>query len=288
MYIDDFINYLEFEKRYSKHTILSYRTDLIQFQNFLELENEVSDIKDVHHKIIRRWIYLLIDSGIMPRSVNRKLTTLKTFFKYLISEGTLVENPTRKIIAPKGSKKLPDFIEKSSMDKLLDKIKFPDGFEGQRDKLIIDVFYMTGIRLSELLSIKSSDINAVDGTLKVLGKRNKERIIPLSNHLLKELELFLVENSINHYVFINQKGDQLHAKNIYIIVNKYLGMVSTKKKRSPHILRHTFATHMLNNGADINSIKEILGHSNLSATQVYTHNSVDRLKKVYKQAHPRA
>lgn len=258
MYVEMFLQYLGFEKRYSKYTLISYGTDLSQFQNFLSLEYQISDISCVHHQIIRSWIYFLLESGLSTRSVNRKITTLKSFFKYLVNENIISENPTRKIISPKNSKILPSFIEKSSMDKLLNKIKFPDNFKGRRDKLIIDVFYMTGIRLSELLSIKSRDIDFSDGSVKIFGKRNKQRIIPLSSNLLSDLNSFLKDYQIKEYFFVNSKFKQLNNKQVYNIVNKYLGVVSSNEKRSPHVLRHTFATHMLNNGADINAIKEIL------------------------------
>ena len=288
MHLEKFLQHLEIHKRFSKHTINAYKTDLSQFHAFLLLEYNISDISLVHHQLIRHWISFLLESGITPRSVKRKITTLKSYFKYLLQEDIIDENPTRKIISPKDSKKLPVFVERSKMETLLSDIDFPDSFDGERDKLIIDVFYMTGIRLSELLSLKIKDIDFRNSNIKVLGKRNKERVIPLSSNLLKELDIFFMKYKINKYCFTNFSGKQLGSKQVYNIVNKYLSMVSGIEKRSPHVLRHTFATHMLNNGADINAIKEILGHANLNATQVYTHNTVERLKKVYKQAHPRA
>ena len=288
MHKNNFLKYIEFEKRYSKHTLISYNTDLTQFLNFLHTEYEISDVSEISHQIIRSWISSMLDSGISSRSVNRKITTLKSFYKYLMQEDAVTENPTQKIISPKNAKKLPVFVEKSKMDELLSEIEFPDTFEGERDKLIIDVFYMTGMRLSELLGVKKEDIDFSKSSIKVLGKRNKERIIPLSINLLNQLKKFSEKHTINFYFFVNFEGKKLSAKNIYNIVNKYLGMVSSLEKKSPHILRHTFATHMLNNGADINAIKEILGHANLSATQVYTHNTIEKLKTIYKQAHPRA
>ena len=288
MHKNNFLKYIEFEKRYSKHTLISYNTDLTQFLNFLHIEYEISDVSEISHQIIRSWISSMLDSGISSRSVNRKITTLKSFYKYLMQEDVVSENPTQKIISPKNVKKLPVFVEKSKMDELLSEIEFPDTFEGERDKLMINVFYMTGMRLSELLGIKKEDIDFSRSSIKVLGKRNKERIIPLSINLLNQLKKFSEKHKINSYFFVNFEGKKLSAKNIYNIVNKYLGMVSSLEKKSPHILRHTFATHMLNNGADINAIKEILGHANLSATQVYTHNTIEKLKTIYKQAHPRA
>ena len=288
MHKNNFLQYLEFEKRYSKHTLISYGTDLSQFSSYLKLEFEIENIKEVSHQIIRSWISSLLESGISSRTVNRKITTLKSFYKYLMQEDVISENPTRKIVSPKNSKKLPVFVEKSKMDILLNEIEFPEGFEGERDKLIIDVFYMTGVRLSELINIKISDIDFSNSQMKVLGKRKKERMIPLTNTLLNQIKIFSQKKSVNLLLFTNFEGLTLSPKQVYNLVNKYIGMVTSLDKKSPHILRHTFATHMLNNGADINAIKEILGHSNLSATQIYTHNTIDRLKTIYKQAHPRA
>ena len=288
MHKNNFLKYLEFEKRYSQHTLKSYNTDISQFSSYLIKEFNLKNIEEVNHSLIRSWVSSLLEASVSSRTVNRKITTLKSFFKFLMQENVIFENPMRKIISPKTSKKLPVFIEKSKMDELLDEIEFPDTFEGTRDKLIIDMFYMTGMRLSELLSVRLVDIDFVNSVVKVLGKRNKERIIPLPPVLLRNLRIFAQNNRIKDLLFINFEGKMLSPKNVYNIVNKYLSMVSSIEKKSPHVLRHTFATHMLNNGADINAIKEILGHANLSATQVYTHNTIDKLKTIYKQAHPRA
>ena len=288
MQIENFLNYLKFEKRYSDHTLVAYKTDLNQFISFILLEFEIENFKEVSHSIIRSWISSLLDSGISSRSVNRKITTLKSLFKFLLLEDIITENPTQKIVSPKNSKKLPVFLDESKMVDLFEEMNFPATFEGERDKLILDVFYMTGIRLIELINLNLSDIDFQKSILKVIGKRNKERIIPLAPVLLDSLKNYSQNNNINNILFVNHKGDKLTPKKVYVIVNKYLSMISSLEKKSPHVLRHTFATHMLNNGADINSIKEILGHANLSATQVYTHNTIDRLKSIYKQAHPRA
>ena len=288
MQIENFLNYLKFEKRYSDHTLVAYKTDLNQFISFILLEFEIENFKEVSHSIIRSWISSLLDSGISSRSVNRKITTLKSLFKFLLLEDIITENPTQKIVSPKNSKKLPVFLDESKMVDLFEEMNFPGTFEGERDKLILDVFYMTGIRLIELINLNLSDIDFQKSILKVIGKRNKERIIPLPPILLDSLKNYSQNNNINNILFVNHKGDKLTPKKVYVIVNKYLSMVSSLEKKSPHVLRHTFATHMLNNGADINSIKEILGHANLSATQIYTHNTIDRLKSIYKQAHPRA
>ena len=284
-----FITYLSSEKRFSEHTIKSYTTDLKQFTSFLSSEFQIIDeINEISFQIIRTWIASLLEKGINPRSVNRKISTLKTYFKFLIREGELVENPMMKVVAPKSKKRLPVFIEEDQIASLLNEVQFEEGFVGQRNKLIIELFYVTGIRLSELINIKISDVDFNNQSIKVLGKRNKERIIPLSSNVVNDLNIFIENNQQNKYLFTNLEGDKLYNKLVYRLVNKYIGEISSVNKKSPHILRHTFATHMLNNGADINAIKELLGHANLSATQVYTHNTIEKLKTVYKQAHPRA
>ena len=284
-----FITYLSSEKRFSEHTIKSYTTDLKQFISFLSSEFQIIDeINEISFQIIRTWIASLLEKGINPRSVNRKISTLKTYFKFLIREGELVENPMMKVVAPKSKKRLPVFIEEDQIASLLNEVQFEEGFVGQRNKLIIELFYVTGIRLSELINIKISDVDFNNQSIKVLGKRNKERIIPLSSNVVNDLNIFIENNQQNKYLFTNLEGNKLYNKLVYRLVNKYIAKISSVNKKSPHILRHTFATHMLNNGADINAIKELLGHANLSATQVYTHNTIEKLKTVYKQAHPRA
>ena len=284
-----FITYLSSEKRFSEHTIKSYTTDLKQFTSFLSSEFQIIDeINEISFQIIRTWIAYLLEKGLSPRSVNRKISTLKTYFKFLIREGVLIENPMTKVVAPKSKKRLPIFIEEDQIASLLNEVQFEEGFIGQRNKLIIELFYVTGIRLSELINIKISDVDFNNQSIKVLGKRNKERIIPLSSNVVNDLNIFIENNQQNKYLFTNLEGNKLYNKLVYRLVNKYIGEISSVNKKSPHILRHTFATHMLNNGADINAIKELLGHANLSATQVYTHNTIEKLKTVYKQAHPRA
>jgi integrase/recombinase XerC len=284
-----FITYLSSEKRFSEHTIKSYTTDLKQFTSFLSSEFQIIDeINEISFQIIRTWIASLLEKGISPRSVNRKISTLKTYFKFLIREGELIENPMTKVVAPKSKKRLPVFIEEDQIASLLNEVQFEKDFVGQRNKLIIELFYVTGIRLSELINIKISDVDFNNQSIKVLGKRNKERIIPLSSNVVNDLNIFIENNQQNKYLFTNLEGNKLYNKLVYRLVNKYIGEISSVNKKSPHILRHTFATHMLNNGADINAIKELLGHANLSATQVYTHNTIEKLKTVYKQAHPRA
>ena len=289
MFKNKFITYLSSEKRFSEHTIESYATDLKQFTSFLSAEFQIIDeINEISFQIIRTWIASLLEKGINPRSVNRKISTLKTYFKFLIREGELIENPMTKVVAPKSKKRLPVVIEEDQIASLLNEVEFEIGFVGQRNKLIIELFYVTGIRLSELINIKISDVDLNNQSIKVLGKRNKERIIPLSSNVVNDLNNFIENNQQNKYLFTNLDGNKLYTKLVYRLVNKYIGEISSVNKKSPHILRHTFATHMLNNGADINAIKELLGHANLSATQVYTHNTIEKLKTVYKQAHPRA
>jgi len=284
-----FINYLSSEKRFSVHTITSYSNDINQFFLFLAEEYQIdSDISEVHFQIVRSWIASLLELGLSPRSVTRKISTLKTYFKFLIREGVIHESPMLKVITPRANKRLPLFVEEDQIESLLNEVEFVDGFIGERDKLIIELFYVTGIRLSELINIRISDVNLDDNLIRVLGKRNKERLIPLSLSIVAALKSFIQKYSLEDYLFTSLEGRKVYTKLVYRVVNKYIGKISSINKRSPHILRHTFATHMLNNGADINAIKELLGHANLSATQVYTHNTIEKLKLVYKQAHPRA
>ena len=288
MYLEDFINYIKSEKRFSKHTITSYETDLNQFFNYIEAESQITNPKDVSFKLIRNWISSLLENNLKSTSVNRKISSLKSYYKFLLVSNYVDTNPTLKLISPKSSKRLPVFVEKDNMDSLFDKDFFEDSYEGKRDKLIIELFYFTGMRLSELINIKTSDIDKVNSQIKVIGKRNKERLIPITFNILKDLNEFINFYEIENFLFAEGNGKKLYSKKVYRVVNKYLAKISSIKKKSPHVLRHSFATHMLNNGADINAIKEILGHANLSATQIYTHNSIKKLKNVHKQAHPKA
>jgi integrase/recombinase XerC len=242
-------------------------------------------------------LVFLIDHTILPKSINRKITTLKSFYKYLLRENVIQENPMLKVISPKTSKSLPSFIKEDDMDHLIGSVDFGTGFKGLRDKLLIEMFYSTGIRRAELINLKTKDVDLSNHTLKVLGKRSKERIVPITRSLslsindylpLRQFVLINNNQEENSYLFITETGQQSYAKLVYRIVNKYLAYVSTNAKKSPHTLRHSFATSMLNHGADLNAVKEILGHSNLAATQIYTHNTIEKLKKIYKQAHPRA
>ena len=287
MFQENFINYISYEKRFSFHTIKSYTTDLNSFINFINSEFEIYKIDEITFQIVRSWIANLLESGLTSRSVNRKISTLKTYFKFLVREEIINENPMNKIISPKLKKNLPVFLEEEQISHLFKNIDFKQGFIGDRDKLILEFFYVTGIRISELINIKNSDISFENSLVKVIGKRNKERLMPLANDMIEKIKVFQKYNK-GVFLFSNEKGEKLYTKMVYRIVNKYISMISTIEKKSPHVLRHTFATHMLNNGADINAIKELLGHANLSATQVYTHNTIEKLTKIYKQAHPRA
>lgn len=289
MYFKEFIFFLSSEKRFSNHTITAYKNDLLQFFSFLKKDHLlINDLELISFKIIRNYVAFLLESDIKARSVNRKISTLRSYFKFLVRMDYLSTNPMLKIIPPKSVKKIPVFIDQESMLALLNEVSFEKGFIGERDKLIIELFYVTGVRLSELINIKISDINFDTCSVKVLGKRNKERIIPLSNSITNEISSFILKFDLRTYLFTNLKKQKVYNKLVYRVVKKYIGKISSIDKNSPHILRHTFATHMLNNGADINAIKELLGHANLSATQVYTHNTIDKLKLIYKQAHPRA
>jgi integrase/recombinase XerC len=291
--LNQYIDYLQFEKRYSKHTVVAYQKDLSQFISFCLEEKLNLDWSLVSSKDIRRWMSSLMEEGLIPKSVNRKLSSLKSFYKYLNQKQIFGNNPANMLSAPKISKSLPKFVEEKQLNRLIDEIDFGDDFEGRRNHLIIALFYHTGIRLSELIGIKIDDIDLVNSKLKVLGKRNKERIIPLHTEIVKLTTTYLKTRASQFQgltipnLFVTQKQKKLYPKLVYNIVNQSINLVSTIEKKSPHVLRHSFATHMLNKGADLNAIKELLGHANLAATQIYTHNSFEKLKQVYKMSHPR-
>lgn len=288
----NFLQYLENEKRYSAHTLIGYETDIKQFQSFLKETFDHSDDTSVTSVMVRSWVVNLLEHGLSPRTVNRKLSSLKTYYRFLKKEGAAKVNPMVAVVAPKTAKRLPEFVPEGDMQSLLDPEIFEDDFNGCRDKLIIELLYMTGIRKAELISIVVSDVDLQQGLIKVTGKRNKQRIIPIGNRLSEAIRDYLDirarVTTDEDNLLITEAGKKLYPKLVYRVVNLYLGKASSITKKSPHVLRHTFATHMLNNGADLNAIKELLGHANLSATQVYTHNSIEKLKNVYKQAHPRA
>lgn len=290
--IQNYLDYLHLEKRYSSHTLKAYRTDLSIFSFYIK-NNYNTTIDKANHSMIRSWLIEELNKGNSSRTVNRKITSLKSFYKHLIKLQKVDFNPTSKIIASKTSKKLPQFVGVSEMNDLLNKLEFNEDFSGVRDKLIIEIFYSTGIRLSELINIKITDVDIKKSQIKVLGKRNKERLIPLTHELQKSIEKYFVlrmeKKAIDSSFFLlANSGKKLNPSMVYRKVNDLLKGVTTLEQKSPHILRHTFATHMLNNGADLNVIKELLGHASLSATEIYTHNSVEQLKKIFNNAHPRA
>ena len=287
---EKFVNYLQYDKRFSNHTLVAYTNDRIQFISYLDKTYEIKNLEDVNHTVVRSWIVSLMENETSPRSVNRKITSLKTFYKFLLRQNFVTENQMLKILSPKTSKRLPVFVEKEKMDLLLDTVDFGGDLEGVRNKLIIELFYATGMRLSELINLTQSNIDLHQCQLKVLGKRNKERIIPFNKQLKESIQSYIKTKTTmpNVFLFESPKGKKLSEETVYAVVRSYLSLVTTIDKKSPHVLRHTFATHMLNNGADLNAIKELLGHANLSATQVYTHNTVEKLKSIHKQAHPKA
>jgi integrase/recombinase XerC len=296
MFLERFIQYIKFEKRYSPHTVSAYQSDLDQFVRFLNHPDQtINHPSEITHYQIRNWMVELMNQGLTSRSINRKIATLRKYFKFLVQEGVLTVNPASKINTPKIPKNLPVVVESARLTQMLDAGEvFSEDFKGVRDKLIIEMLFGTGMRLAELIGISDTDINTYEGTVKVLGKRNKERIIPLNHELSlllnRYLDLKKSENFNNNSttLVVTDKGAKAYPGLIYLTVQKYLSYISTQNKKSPHVLRHTFATSLLNNGADLNAIKELLGHANLSATQIYTHNSVERLKSIYKQAHPKA
>jgi integrase/recombinase XerC len=289
---EEFIDYLRYEKRYSPHTILSYENDLKQYYGFAAEAGISEEFPD--SRTIRLWIVTQMEVHVSTRTIHRKLSSLRSYCKYLMQKGNMDSNPLDKVLKPKLSKRLPEFIEDESINQFLNEYDFGNDFEGIRNRLIIELLYQTGMRRAEIINLKLSSFDPDRKQLLVKGKRDKERIIPVSVSLGNLIEKYLqerqqiVQEVSNSYLLLTTRGAKVYDKLIYRVVNHFLGFLTTQKKKSPHVLRHTFATHLLNKGADLNAIKELLGHANLSATQVYTHNSFENLKNAYKQAHPRA
>ncbi|WP_303920155.1 tyrosine-type recombinase/integrase [Draconibacterium sediminis] len=291
-YQESFINFLKYEKRYSPHTVKAYEKDLDRFVEFCTKMVGDFVVKDVDLKLLRSWVVDLMEHDYNPSSVSRMMTAVKSFYNFLLREQVVDVNPAINVPLPKIRKKLPHFVEENNLNHLLDDDLFDNGFRGRRDKLIISLFYGTGIRLAELINLKDRDFNTTEYLIKVLGKRNKERIIPypreinqLYNDYVDVRNNEIVNNS--GYLFVTEKGKQIYEKLVYRVVKNNLARVTSLEKKSPHVLRHTYATHLLNNGADLNAVKELLGHANLAATQVYTHTTFEKLQHSYKQAHPR-
>lgn len=292
--IETFLQHLTFEKRLSQHTLTAYAKDLEQFKEFLEKTYQLQELAKADFRMIRGWAVSMVEAELHHRSVNRKLATLRSFYGYLLRCKAITINPMLRVSSLKTDKPLPQFVEEKSLQLLFDEITFPLDFEGTRDRLVLELLYGTGMRLAELITLRDGDVNVYDQTLRVFGKRSKERVVPIYKGLvemIKQYQQFRNEqfpNPPDQSLILTNKGEPAYPVLIQRIVKKYLSAVTSLQKRSPHILRHTFATHLLNNGADLNSIKDLLGHSSLAATQVYTHNSIEKLKKIYKQAHPKA
>ncbi len=292
--IQEFLNYLTFQKRYSSHTIISYQNDLSAFFDFVILQYNYISLAEITPSIVRSWLASVKEDKASSKTINRKISTLKSFFKYQLKNASIKTSPMAAISSVKVNKRLPSFIEQKDIEFLLSDIEFPDTWEGKTDYLLLEIFYNTGIRLSELINLKETQVDKSNGAIKVLGKGNKERIVPVSNKLISRVANYISDKKdmFSDYetdtLFLNKKGENLYPKYVYRVVKKYLGAVSTNERKSPHILRHSFATHLTNNGADINAVKELLGHSSLASTQVYTHNSIEKLREVYKQSHPKS
>jgi integrase/recombinase XerC len=289
-----FLDYLKFQKRYSQHTIISYQNDLTTFFDFIELTFGDTALPDIKASFIRTWLASLKEQGMEARTINRKISALKSFFKYQLKEEAVTVSPMVTIISPKVNKRLPQFVEKADINTLFAYVEFPDDWQGKTDRILLQLLYNTGIRQAELVSLKESQVDHFKSSIKVLGKGNKERIIPVSAELLGFLKDYVSEKRGNfekydpEVLLVNEKGRKLYPKYVYNTVNKYLSKITTISKKSPHVLRHSFATHLMNNGADLNAVKELLGHSSLAATQIYTHNSIEKLKDIHKKAHPKA
>lgn len=293
MAIKVFTSYLELEKNYSPHTVKAYSKDIGDFQDYCREHHQLKEIQNVNYSLVRNWIVILVEQGVSNRSINRKLSSLKSYYKFLVKIGDIQHNPLAKHKALKAEKKIQVPFSVQEMTRVLNAIEYTSDFEGLRDKLIIELLYTTGIRRAELVNLKMNDINFPENTIKVLGKRNKERILPIIPSLISTMNSYLNERKSipdvvdMDYLLLTIAGHKIYETLVYRVINKYISMVSPKVKKSPHMLRHTFATHLLNQGADLNAVKELLGHSSLASTQVYTHSSIAKLKEVHATAHPR-
>lgn len=290
--LQSFIDYLRFEKRYSVHTVRSYHDDLLQFFHFLASQFGTGTLKEISSSAIRSWLASLKEEGLNSRSINRKISTLKSFFKYQIRLGELEHTPMSTIISPKAGKRLPSFVSEPDLDKLRSALEAAsEDWTGLNARMLLNLFYATGMRLSELIGLKEKQIDFSKQVIKILGKGNKERIVPVSDELISMIQTYqqskraAFEQQVD-YLLVTEKGKKLYPKYAYLLVKKYLSEIKTLERKSPHVLRHSFATHLTNNGASLNAVKELLGHSSLASTQVYTHNSIEKLKEVYKKAHP--
>lgn len=292
--IQYFTDYLKYQKRYSPHTLRSYSDDLMQLNDYLVSEFGEMQLNELTPSIIRTWLAHMKDHDIASRSINRKISSLKSFFKYHLKNGTVSSTPMTQVASPKTAKRMPVFVKQEETAVLFEHVEFPDSWEGRTDRLIIELLYNTGLRSAELVSLKESQVDASRRILKVLGKGNKERIIPLNPEFIKNIQQYIVEKKqiegaeTNDRLLVTASGKPLYAGYVYRSVKHSLNQVTTVQKKSPHVLRHTFATHLLNNGADLNSVKELLGHASLAATQVYTHHTIEKLRDVHKKAHPKA
>lgn len=294
MWKEKFIQYLRYEKNYSSHTEISYLNDLTQFEEFIAAECGAIDLQEIDSDLIRLWISRLMEQGIKARSVNRKLSAVKSFFRYLKKNGLITRNPAERVSGPKTTRRLPAFVNDGDLNRVInDSFAYDEGFRGQRDRFLIELLYLTGMRRAELIALRDTDIDFNSCTLRVTGKRNKQRLIPFSDETKLKLKSYIAQRdqqitNKSPFLFVKEDGDPLYPKLVYRIIHNHLNSVSTLSKKSPHVLRHSFATEMLNNGAEINAVKELLGHTSLASTEIYTHVTFEELKKAYHNAHPRA
>ena len=290
-----FLEYLKFEKRYSQHTIRSYQDDLTFFFDYLVITFGEIAVPEIKSTFIRSWLAKQKEEGASSKTLNRRISTLRSFFKYQLRQQVITVSPMTTIVTPKQSKRLPVYVEQKDTEVLFQHVEFPDTWEGLMNKMILELLYCSGMRLSELIALKETQADIVKGSLKILGKGHKERIVPLSDEMKASLKTYLKQKTdkfngqvLTDHLLVNESGKKLYPKYVQVVVKKYLSLITTIEKKSPHVLRHTFATHLMNNGAELNAVKELLGHSSLAATQIYTHNTIEKLKDIHKKAHPKA